>query len=104
MNSQVLLIKMTSSLLPPFRPLRSRCGRTNRKKLKRCGTQLRTRPCGKRRMNRQHIFLRLVDEFTPLHLRVLALFDNPADEVAKTERKFQVTIGGFGYGDSPLCA
>ncbi len=45
--------------------------------------------------NLQLIFLRFVDEFTPLHLRVLAVFDSPAEWVAKTERRFQIGGGGL---------
>jgi hypothetical protein len=46
--------------------------------------------------NLQLMFLRFVDEFTPLHLRVLAVFDNPGDWVAKTGRRFQISMGGLG--------
>lgn len=46
--------------------------------------------------NRQLMFLRFVDEFTPLHLRVLAIFDNPAECVAETGRRFQVSMGSLG--------
>jgi hypothetical protein len=46
--------------------------------------------------NLQLMFLRFVDEFTPLHLRVLAVFDNPPEWVAKTNRGFQISMGGLG--------
>lgn len=46
--------------------------------------------------NLQLMFLRFVDEFTPLHLRVLAVFDNPREWVADTGRGFQISMGGLG--------
>lgn len=47
---------------------------------------------------RRHMFLRYVDEFTPKHLGILALFDNPIDWFERAQRAFpNLHMGGLSH-------
>lgn len=47
---------------------------------------------------RRHMFLRYVDEFTPEHLGILALFDNPVNWFERAQRAFpNLYMGGLSH-------